>query len=435
MHVVVRKFEGGERAPMLLDEQGVPLSWPTLFATVRLRNAGLAANTIRNKLHELKVLLRWQTFHDRDLEAEFRAGQFLNLADVVSIRDFATKKIDRIRSTRASGAWVDQFSEASLAPVQGDATVSKSVHYNRMTTIADYLQFLGQTVTAHRCDRNIAAAVDRMAKRLRQHRPRGMASNRDEDPDRLSPPTDLVERFIRVGSAGHPDNPFRGSSIQRRNEIVFRLLFETGIRLGELLSLRLDNMEFGEDPNISVQRTHDDTDDSRAYQPVAKTRERTIHISENLSQKIHVYSMEDRARTPGAREHPYLIVTHRKGKSRGQPLSITSVANKVFGSMQRVRPEFATIHPHSFRHHLNYVLSRQVDEHNRRALSGEDSAIEPISEGREIDIRRQLNGHRSRKSGEAYTRRHVHELGKTVGLQILQGLMERSGQSKAADDE
>ena len=150
MHVVVRKFEGGERAPMLLDEQGVPLSWPTLFATVRLRNAGLAANTIRNKLHELKVLLRWQTFHDRDLEAEFRAGQFLNLADVVSIRDFATKKIDRIRSTRASGAWVDQFSEASLAPVQGDATVSKSVHYNRMTTIADYLQFLGQTVTAHR---------------------------------------------------------------------------------------------------------------------------------------------------------------------------------------------------------------------------------------------------------------------------------------------
>ena len=41
----------------------------------------------------------------------------------------------------------------------------------------------------------------------------------------------------------------------------------------------------------------------------------------------------------------------------------------------------------------------------------------------------------SRKSGEVYTRRHVHELSKTVGLQIQQGLMERSGQSKVPDDE
>ena len=372
MHVVVRKFGTGERAPMLLDEQGIPLSWPTLYATARLRNAGLAANTIKNKLSDLKVLLRWQQAHGRDLETEFQAGQFLSLADVVSIRDFAAKKVGHVKSTRASSTCIAQFPEAGLAPAKGAATVSKPVHYNRMTTIANYLQFLGQTVTAHRCDRDIAAAVDRMAKNLRQHRPRGMASNRDEDPDRLSPPTGVVEAFIRVGSAGHPDNPFRSGSIQRRNEIVFRLLLETGIRLGELLSLRLNYMRFGQDANISVQRTHDDKDDSRAYQPVAKTKERTIPISDNLAEKIHAYCMEDRIRTPGANRHPYLIVTHRKGTTRGQPLSTSSVANKVFGLMQRVRPEFATIHPHSFRHHQNYLLSTQVDENNRKARRGED---------------------------------------------------------------
>ncbi len=435
MHVVVRQFESGERAPMMLDERGIPLSWPTLFATVRLRNAGLAANTIKNKLNELKVLLRWQRAHGRDLETEFQAGQFLSLADVVSIRDFAAKKVGHVKSTRASSTRIAQFPEAGLAPVKGRATVSKSVHYNRLTTIADYLQFLGQTVTAHRCDRDIAAAVDRMAKNLRQHRPRGMASNRDEDPDGLSPQTGVVEAFIRVGSAGHPDNPFRGGSIQRRNEIVFRLLFETGIRLGELLSLRLDNMRFGQDANISVQRTHDDKHDSRAYQPVVKTKERTIGISNNLAKKIHGYCMEDRIKTPGSDQHPYLIVTHRKGRTRGQPLSTSSVANKVFGSMQRVRPEFATIHPHSFRHHQNYLLSKQVDEHNRRARSGEDPAIEPISEGREMDIRAYLNGHRSLKSGEVYNRRHVREVSNQIARELQQDLMDRSRQSRVSDDE
>ena len=39
MRVVVRRLSDGERAPMLLDEQGLPIAWPTLFATVRMRNA------------------------------------------------------------------------------------------------------------------------------------------------------------------------------------------------------------------------------------------------------------------------------------------------------------------------------------------------------------------------------------------------------------
>ena len=72
MHLMMRRFHSGDRVPMLLDEKGVPLCWPTLFTTVRLRNAGLAFNSIKNKLSELKARLRWEQFHGRDLEMEFR---------------------------------------------------------------------------------------------------------------------------------------------------------------------------------------------------------------------------------------------------------------------------------------------------------------------------------------------------------------------------
>ena len=420
---------------MLLDTQGVPLSSPNLFATVRLRNAGLAVNSIKNKLNELKTLLRWQREYDRDLEAEFRVGNFLSVADVISIRDFTARKLGPVSVSRTSRGKVARIPEASLAPVANQESVSKQVHYNRLTTIADYVEFLGQTAAANRSDSDSLEAVDRMAKYLRRHRPRGMSSYQGDEPERLSPPSELVEEFVRVGSEGHPENPFRRGRIQRRNELIFRLLLETGIRLGELLSLTLNNMELGEKPYITVRRTHDDRHDPRAYQPVAKTKERAIPISVDLAVTIHSYSMEDRAKTPGANRHPYLIVTHRKGRTCGHPLSVSSVSNKVFGSMHRVREAFAGIHPHSFRHHINCLLSKEVDDHNRRARSLRDPAIQPMSEEREKDIRAHLLGHRSTESGKAYNLRHVRETSDQAVQDLQQSLMERSMRSKAGNDE
>ena len=433
MRLVTRKYDSGERAAFLLDEHGIPLYWPTLYATVRLRNAGLAVNSIKNQLNELRSLLRWEQLHRRNLETEFRDGQLLSLADVESIRNYAAKKLDRGKQRRSLSDTVVRFLEAGLAPGTNPARVSKAVHYNRLTTIANYVEFVAQTVTAQRGDRELAAAVDRMATRLRRHRPRGTHSKQNDDPHRMSPPAAVVDDFIAVGSEGHPENPFRNASIQRRNELIFRLLCETGIRLGEVLSLRLDNIETGNEPTVSVRRTHDDQHDSRAYQPVAKTQERTLGISDKLAVKIHDYCMKDRAVTPGANRHPYLLVTHRKGKTCGQPLSVSSVSNKVFASMRGVRREFAIIHAHSFRLYKNYVFSKVVDEHNRKARSGEDPTIEPISDGREQRMRAHFNGHLSLKSAEAYNRRHVREATDRALLDTQQRQWNQATQSTAGD--
>jgi len=88
----VHVLSGGERVPMLHDEQGLPLFYPALFATSQLRSAGDAVNTIRNKLADIVVLLRWERQQGRNLTSEFAHGDFLSVADVVSLRDFA--KID-----------------------------------------------------------------------------------------------------------------------------------------------------------------------------------------------------------------------------------------------------------------------------------------------------------------------------------------------------
>src|SRR5690242_21413125 len=109
----------GERVPMLHDERGLPLFYPTLFATAQLRNAGAAVNTIRNKLADLVVLLRWEQLHGRDLISEFRRARFLTLADLVSLRDFAKVDMRDLKSaalnTKKPTGSVANFLEARVA--------------------------------------------------------------------------------------------------------------------------------------------------------------------------------------------------------------------------------------------------------------------------------------------------------------------------------
>ncbi|KAA9000294.1 hypothetical protein FJU31_08075 [Stenotrophomonas cyclobalanopsidis] len=147
----VHVMQSGERVPMLQDELGLPLFYPTLFATSQLRNAAVAVNTIRNKLADLIVLLRWQAASRRDLVSEFRAGRFLTIADVVSLRDFAKLdmrnwKLDEPGMERPSGR-VLEFLEARLAPSRAQAAIGPQQHFNRLTTFADYLEFTANVIT------------------------------------------------------------------------------------------------------------------------------------------------------------------------------------------------------------------------------------------------------------------------------------------------
>ncbi|MDR2215742.1 MAG: site-specific integrase [Nevskiaceae bacterium] len=398
---------------MLHDDRGLPLFYPTLFATTQLRNAGVAFNTIRNKLADIVVLLRWEQQQGRDLTAEFMHGEWLSLADIVSLRDFAKLNMralgtdERVTGTTDNRA-VD-FLEARVALRPALTSVAPQQHYNRLTTIADYLEFVATVLTQHRGSAHVVAEITRMAKTIRKHRPRGLASRKD-DLDRLSPPSELVDRFMAIGAESHPQNPFHNPGVRLRNALIFGLLRYTGLRRGELLSLRIDQFELGHEPHVWIRRNQDDVHDSRRYQPVTKTKERPLPLPEAVAEQAERYIMQVRARLPPARRHPYLLVSHRKDQTLGQPLSTSALSSQIFSKMRTIDPAFSGIHPHAFRHYFNYELSVSIDNHNVTATSGGDKRAEMvISEAREADVRAFLNGHRSRASGAAYNRRHICE--------------------------
>lgn len=337
---------------MLHDDQGLPLFYPTLFSTSQLRNAGVAVNTARNKLSDIVVFLRWEAKHRRDLAKEFSSGCFLSIADVESIRDFA--KLDMREYVppgeleHSTNANTPIFLEARISSVRARPSIGGHQHYNRLSTIADYLEFVASVVTQHKSSAKDAVEIARMARTIRKHRPKGLASKGSESVDERSPPSELVERFMSVGAFDHAQNPFRDPGIRLRNAIIFGLLRHTGMRRGELLSLCVNQFDLGDDPRVWIRRTQDDAHDSRPYQPVAKTKERQLALPEALAEQIHRYIMTVRTKIPPARIHPYLLVSHRNGSTLGRPLSLTALSSRIFPAMRKVDSELEKNTPACF---------------------------------------------------------------------------------------
>ena len=423
---------------MLHDEQGVPLFYPTLFATSQLRNAGADVNTIRNKLADLVVLLRWEQANDRDLITACRSGRLLTVADIVSLRDFAKldmRELSSVGGGEKERSVVVDFLEARVASSQALAAIGGQQHFNRISTFADYLEFAASVVTQHQNSSRTAQEIARMARTIRKHRPRGLAKQRNDDSDLRSPPSELVERFMAIAAEGDPRNPFRHPEVQLRNAIIFGLFRHTGMRRGELLSLRLDQFDLGHEPHVWVRRNQDDKHDPRRYQPVTKTKERPLPIPETLANQIDRYMLNVRARIGPARRHPYLLVSHRKGSTWGKPLSVSALSSQIFPLMRAVDSVFEAIHPHALRHHFNYELSVSIDKHNAEIRSAENAEALPISEARELDVRAFLNGHRNKASGATYNRRHIREASDNAARQVQAAYPKRSGNSKEGGDD
>lgn len=61
-------FGNGERYPLLLNSQGKPYWYLTLYATTQIRNASKASNTIIAVLSAIRILLLWSFFNKQNIE-------------------------------------------------------------------------------------------------------------------------------------------------------------------------------------------------------------------------------------------------------------------------------------------------------------------------------------------------------------------------------
>lgn len=326
--LTVRKMADGERYPFLLGPDGVPLWYPTLFATMVLRNASLSQNTIRGALDAIDAALSWADLRGVDLEERFRSAEYLSSLEVLSLASYLRQSRLAKQGNRSSerGARVVSLERARAGPSPPLPAVSKQVAYQRITYVAKYLEWLAMHAVEGviAADRDSTARAKAMARQLREERPRtGRASRVTGRREFTEADAKKIRRAVEPGSA---ENPFTGS-VQRRNELIVNL-YELGIRRGEMLAIKVEDIDF-DDQTILIPRRHNDPTDPRKDAPQAKTYDRRLPITSDLRDRIEDYILQARSRLPRAKTHGFLLVSHAKGSAGGAPLSTVALKKIV----------------------------------------------------------------------------------------------------------
>lgn len=419
MKVAVKKFKSGERYVFLLGKDGVPDFWVTHFVTQKLRMTK-AATSIGQYLKNIKHLKRWEEINGRDLLDEIYNGKVPSRDDINKLKEFCSYQAKAVKDSPVNN--VVDMGKFHLSKTQDKPTISKSQYISRIAHIAEFLHFIGQERVKHKpTAAELFDELNKMKTRLKSGQPKGKSKKTSLDKSGIS--DDVFEDFVEVAKPDSHYNPFKNPVIKFRNYLIVQTLYETGFRCAELLALRIGDIGTDtDDPTLSVVRRHDSKDDPRLNEPTAKTLSRAVSITKELRDLLNTYIKIHRADTKVAKTHPFIFVSHKdKGGhyQSGQPL-IQQTINDIFNSIKGVNPErFWAITPHSYRHYFNDQLSDQIDD-EKRAVRQEVERLEQaglhqaakqyadenkITKQRELEIRAELNGHSSLKSGQIYLKR------------------------------
>ena len=208
-------------------------------------------------------------------------------------------------------------------------------------------------------------------------------------------------RLLEVIDPWFPGNPWRNWGAKVRNQLIIEWLYRLGVRRGELLGIRIGDIDFRKG-QVTIHRRADDKQDPRKNQPNVKTKARVLSVDQDLLKKTQEYIMNFRRRLEGARRHDFLFVTVDTGK----PISIPAF-DKIFKVLRSSGNDLPVLlFAHLLRHTWNDNFSRQMDKNE-------------VPEDKERKYRSYLMGW-SETSGTAatYTRRHTRKAAEKISLSM-----------------
>lgn len=180
----------------------------------------------------------------------------------------------------------------------------------------------------------------------------GNWSKKTNDPIESRLPDEKYFELLEIIKPNNAKNPFKGSKL--RNEIIVKLIIETGIRRGAVAKLKISDVFNDKSPRIRVTRTPDDVTDPRKNRPSQKTKSHVAAISPDLAQRIEYYIINVRKNLPKSVEHEFVFVSEKNSKTTlGNPLSLESI-NSIFSKLSQILE--VNITPHMLRHKWNEIF-------------------------------------------------------------------------------
>lgn len=394
MKLQIKSFiaSNGERFCQIYDtdEPGFPLFYPTAYISRSIR-LDATHGTQLVYLEAIKRVIEWEARQSCDLAVRFLQRDFLKPHEIDNLAQYL-----RQRRRGKSGN--------TVSTEKGNTYINYACAYltwlaNELITDADNVEVAHMIDTQKRrlddkSNKKSGSKTAAMQKTVEKH-----LSTKARD-QLVSLWQDPFAKLVR--------DTDKGSRL--RNVVMLRILYETGMRRGELLSLKLKHLKEstgGAIACLTIERNHNDIYDNRVNQPVAKTVGRIVPISPELERQLFDYITEYRATLPrvGFDDEDFIFVNDRQGRGQAKPLSISTFDQSV-RSFKSLFPALGLLHPHLLRHDWNFRFSSQADKAKMDKLD-------------QRQVREELMGWRPESDmGAIYNKRYIQNMALEFGLQV-----------------
>ncbi|WP_183060599.1 tyrosine-type recombinase/integrase [Salmonella enterica] len=338
------RLDSGERYCIVTNkETGIPLYYPNLYLTIQFRNNGHALATIESKAVNITIFYRFLEKNDIDIEKRILGGIFLSGGEIESMVSY-----------------LGVVSELRNSINIGLGYVSKKTLRNRMNSIISYITWLVDELLQYDSSRH-KTNFYKMIKAIEVRRPRGHDNKNSEDNKNKTLKDDSVVTLMKLIDPQSPSNPFN-PNVRNRNAIIIMILTELGIRRGELLNIKLEDINF-QKKRICIRRRADEISDPRLNQPLVKTHSRELPLSEVLASRLMEYIIHDRKLYLKGKSD-FLFITYKNGPCQGKPLSISGY-QKIISKISISDRLLRGFSGHKLRHTWNYDFSRFMDSQNQ----------------------------------------------------------------------
>jgi len=397
-------MESGERYCMLVNNSsGLPLFYPNLFITTQVRNRSLSYSTMEATLSGISVLLRYMEERGESLEERFQKVALFKEHELDAIRDFCQIKFRSQSNENSNG----MFNLSELR--EFDEKVSSQTEYVRLTIVAQYTKWLAEQFIANSKDKLTVFQIGKIEKGIKARRP--VKKNRNAEQHEKGLDDEQLDLLFEILRPDSPLNPFADKSVRIRNRLIIFMLYHLGLRGGELLNIRIRDIDFGKNQLI-VARRADEKDDPRTYQPLVKTLDRRLPMNESLVQEIHHYVLSVRKKIPNSKKNDFLFVTHKSGRTQGQPLS-KSGYKKILEVVRKASPSLFNLAGHQLRHTWNEKFSDRMNTMDK-----------PISPEEQEKMRSYLMGWKEGSGTAAhYNKRFVKKKANEAALKLQEGMI------------
>jgi integrase len=386
----------GERLPMLARKSNLIGIFEVAAFALKMRAKGLEVKTIDSAVRAVQLLYDVLSEGQIDLLKRAEDNELLRHSEVETVAERCRIKISAMATVGhgATGMARARLKKGKFAISKVDAVKNRTakikLHYiiQFLSGFSDYA--LLQKIPKDKVEFREASALTLRV--LKNSKP---VSRNSSDKRGLT-----REAQKLLFEMTHPDfagNPWKPVFLRRRNHLILQLLYGLGVRKGELLGVKLADIDFRRG-RLFVGKRPDDEDDTRGRQAKCKTVARELPLSDELIQLLLHYVEEVRPLTKRARYHPYLIVART-----GSALSLNSI-DYLFSSIREAYPEFVTLHAHILRHTVNERLAEMY--------KGQD-------EGLVKQIQNYLMGwSKTSNMVQVYTKGYVEEQAKDALLSI-----------------